>query len=216
MPAPTCVTSQTLMKSVTAYVRASLRASYNLLGQHPFTKLDILVLSRSYSGLGLASPNLIFLSQSVLSGRVGNPLTSMLIRISHEISHSWFGLVIGALDWTEEWLSEGFATFCEDYIHTHALAILKKECPKQEFESMFGDSSDGSQETFLADTDEANEMRALIRYLTLNSELQNIDDEAMQKLRPTEGHKLQDLQRNVDFVKNGLNPQMSFTQVRSS
>ena len=140
----------------------------------------------------------------------------MLIRISHEISHSWFGLVIGALDWTEEWLSEGFATFCEDYIHTHALAILKKECPKQEFESMFGNSSDGSEETFVADSNEANELRALIRYLTLNSELQNIDDEAMQKLRPTEGHKLQDLQRNVDFVKNGLNPQMSFTQVRSS
>ena len=81
---------------------------------------------------------------------------------------------------------------------------------------MFGNSSDGSEEMFVADTNEASELRALIRYLTLNSELQNIDDEAMQKLRPTEGHKLQDLQRNVDFVKNGLNPQMSFTQVRSS
>ena len=32
--------------------------------------------------------------------------SSQQVRISHEISHSWFGLVIGALDWTEEWLSE--------------------------------------------------------------------------------------------------------------
>ena len=48
----------------------------------------------------------------------------MLIRLSHEISHSWFGLVIGALDWTEEWLSEGFATFSEDYIHEKTMEIL--------------------------------------------------------------------------------------------
>ena len=48
----------------------------------------------------------------------------MMIRIAHEISHSWFGLVIGALDWTEEWLSEGFATFVEDYIHQRAMDNL--------------------------------------------------------------------------------------------
>jgi aminopeptidase O len=52
--------------------------------------------------LGLASPNLIFLSQSL----VLNGDTSMLVRVAHEVSHAWFGLVIGALDWTEQWLSE--------------------------------------------------------------------------------------------------------------
>ena len=51
----------------------------------------------------------------------------MLIRLSHEISHSWFGLVIGALDWTEEWLSEGFATFAEDHIHQRAMEILSEK-----------------------------------------------------------------------------------------
>ena len=51
----------------------------------------------------------------------------MLIRLSHEISHSWFGLVIGALDWTEEWLSEGFATFSEDHIHERAMEILTEK-----------------------------------------------------------------------------------------
>jgi hypothetical protein len=44
----------------------------------------------------------MFISQSV----VVKTDASMLVRLAHEISHSWFGLVIGALDWTEEWLSE--------------------------------------------------------------------------------------------------------------
>lgn len=35
-------------------------------------------------------------------------------RLCHEIAHSWFGLAIGARDWTEEWISEGFATYLED------------------------------------------------------------------------------------------------------
>ncbi|CAL4129467.1 unnamed protein product, partial [Meganyctiphanes norvegica] len=37
-------------------------------------------------------------------------------------SHTWFGIIIGAQDWTEEWLSEGFATYMEDSLY--ALAAL--------------------------------------------------------------------------------------------
>ena len=58
------------------------------------------------------SPNMAFLSQSILA-RDG----SMCARVAHEISHSWFGLLIGAKDWSEEWLSEGFATYMEERIH---------------------------------------------------------------------------------------------------
>ena len=46
------------------------------------------------------------------------------MKISHEVSHAWFGIMIGALDWTEAWISEGFATFMEEVIHDRALAIL--------------------------------------------------------------------------------------------
>ena len=60
----------------------------------------------------------MFLSQSMLCD-YGN----MNIRIAHELSHSWFGLLIGAKDWTEEWLSEGFATYLEDSIHAKACGV---------------------------------------------------------------------------------------------
>jgi aminopeptidase O len=91
------------VEALSTYAEACLEAARELLGPHPFSKLDLFVPPRCFSGLGLASPNLVFLSQSlVLNG--GD--VSMLVRLSHEVSHAWFGLVIGAMDWTEEWLSE--------------------------------------------------------------------------------------------------------------
>lgn len=47
----------------------------------------------------------------------------MCSRVAHEIAHGWFGLIIGASDWTEEWLSEGFATFIEDYFHVRTMNV---------------------------------------------------------------------------------------------
>lgn len=44
-------------------------------------------------------------------------------RLCHEIAHAWFGLAIGARDWTEEWISEGFATFLEDIFWARAQQV---------------------------------------------------------------------------------------------
>jgi hypothetical protein len=88
------------------YIPACLTAAYDLLGPHPFCKLDIVILPRCYSGLGLASPSLMFVSPSIVLNCDG----AMMLRLAHEVSHSWFGLLIGALDWTEEWLSEVIIT----------------------------------------------------------------------------------------------------------
>lgn len=85
-----------------AYLPACLESTYELLGPHPFQKLDIVIVARCYSGLGLASPSLMFVSQTLAL----DPDGGMIIRLAHEISHNYFGLLIGAMDWTEEWLTE--------------------------------------------------------------------------------------------------------------
>ena len=60
----------------------------------------------------------MFISQSILSSD-----REMLIRLAHEMSHSWFGLIIGPRDWTEEWLSEGFCTYTECYLHSTVMQV---------------------------------------------------------------------------------------------
>ena len=84
------------------YVPACLESAYELFGPHPFDKLDICIIPRCYSGLGLASPNLMFISHTLIRATDGG----MMIKIAHEIAHNWFGLLIGTKDWTEEWLTE--------------------------------------------------------------------------------------------------------------
>ncbi|HEU4389519.1 MAG TPA: M1 family aminopeptidase [Blastocatellia bacterium] len=41
--------------------------------------------------------------------------------ISHELAHSWFGNMITCRDWSDLWLNEGFATFCEALWTEHDL-----------------------------------------------------------------------------------------------
>ena len=169
------------------YIPACLESAYQLLGPHPFTKLDIVIVPRCYSGLGLASPSLMFISQSLLLGHDGG----MDIRIAHEICHNWFGLLIGALDWTEEWLSEGFATFAEDFVHNGAMKKL------------------GQNETKL---EEVSGLRRLLRFQTLTDELESTPLEH-QIIRPMGGQELRHSETQVRYVKNGQNPQMAYTQV---
>lgn len=89
-----------------------------LLLLHHFTCISSFVIT---------SPHIVFLSQSVLDtgspASGGGSLSLCGSRICHEIAHSWFGLVIGARDWTEEWISEGFATCLEDTIWAQAQQV---------------------------------------------------------------------------------------------
>ena len=190
------------VKSMSVYVSACLEAAHSILGSHPFTKLDFLVPPRCFSSLGFASPNLTFLSQSLFLNR-GD--LSMMPRVAHEISHSWFGLVIGAMDWTEEWLSEGFATFMEDPIHEKAMQIISRRHPT--LKSLFGCPLQN-----LPDWSEVAELRAEIRFRTLGAELENTESD-LQSLRPMRGNELRDEKTDTLFVKNGINPEIAFTQV---
>ncbi|XP_047011550.1 aminopeptidase O isoform X3 [Ictalurus punctatus] len=128
-----------------------LAAAHSVLGIHPFSRLDVLIVPPGFSSLGMASPHIIFLSQSVLEG---NKILCGT-RLCHEIAHSWFGLAIGARDWTEEWISEGFATYLEDVfwakIHQSQMGTTENEQQKQ--------------------------LKALLRWRRLKDELENSEEE---------------------------------------
>ncbi|XP_042344210.1 aminopeptidase O isoform X2 [Plectropomus leopardus] len=169
-----------------------LAAAHTVLGVHPFPRLDVLIVPAGFSSLGMASPHIIFLSQSVLCagspGSVENSLSLCGSRICHEIAHSWFGLVIGARDWTEEWISEGFATYLEDIIWAQA------------------------QQLSLQETAEQSDLKALLRWRRLSDESQN-SEEALQILRPNMENTGQVSESGSSTVKHALNPDKTFMQV---
>ncbi|XP_072006944.1 aminopeptidase O isoform X2 [Engystomops pustulosus] len=161
-----------------------LEAAYSVLGTHPFSRLDILIVPSNFSSLGMASPHIIYLSQSLLSGR--NQLC--VSRVCHEIAHAWFGLAIGARDWTEEWLSEGFATHLEDVFLARVMKFSKEE------------------------SKEHQDLKALLRWRRLNDEISNSQEE-LQILRP-QGESTGDVSDSgASMVRHGLNADKTFMQV---
>ncbi|XP_068422797.1 aminopeptidase O isoform X2 [Clinocottus analis] len=169
-----------------------LAAAHAVLGVHPFPRLDVLIVPAGFSSLGMASPHIMFLSQSVLcAGSPGsgeNDLTLCGSRMCHEIAHSWFGLAIGARDWTEEWISKGFATYLEDIIWAQAQQLSLQEAAEQ------------------------SDLKALLRWRRLSDELQN-SEEALQILRPNMENTGEVSESGSSTVKHALNPDKTFMQV---
>ncbi|XP_068093416.1 aminopeptidase O isoform X3 [Hyperolius riggenbachi] len=162
----------------------SLEAANAVLGTHPFSRLDVLIVPDNFSSLGMASPHIIYLSQSVLSGR----LQLCMTRVCHEIAHAWFGLAIGARDWTEEWISEGFATHLEDVFSAKVQKLTQEEANEQ------------------------HELKALLRWRRLNDELSNSQQE-LQILRPQGDSTGEVSDSGASAVRHGLNPDKAFMQV---
>ncbi|XP_074935910.1 aminopeptidase O isoform X5 [Phalacrocorax aristotelis] len=161
-----------------------LSAAYTTLGTHPFSRLDVLIVPSNFSSLGMASPHIIFLSQSVLPG--GSHLCGT--RLCHEIAHAWFGLAIGARDWTEEWISEGFATFLEDIFWARAQQLSHDEVKGQQ------------------------ELKASLRWRRLRDEVQNSEEE-LQVLRPKKENTGELSESGASIVKHGLKAEKIFMQV---
>ncbi|NXA97649.1 AMPO Aminopeptidase, partial [Melanocharis versteri] len=177
-----------LMESCEEYllqlIPQCLSAAYATLGTHPFSRLDVLIVPSNFSSLGMASPHIIFLSQSVLPG--GSHLCGT--RLCHEIAHAWFGLAIGARDWTEEWISEGFATFLEDVFWARAQQLSHDEIKGQQ------------------------ELKALLRWRRLRDEVQNSEEE-LQVLRPKKESTGELSESGASVVKYGLKAEKTFMQV---
>nr|XP_020449400.1 aminopeptidase O isoform X2 [Monopterus albus] len=189
--APVCLLEKAQM-GVLKLLSQCLAAAHTILGVHPFPRLDVLIIPAGFSSLGMASPHIIFLSQSVLpAGSPGSGQNSLSLcgsRVCHEIAHSWFGLVIGARDWTEEWISEGFATYLEDIIWAQAQQISSQDAVEQ------------------------SDLKALLRWRRLSDELQNSEEE-LQILRPNMENTGRVSESGSSMVKHALNPDKTFMQV---
>jgi aminopeptidase N len=76
------------------------------IGPYPYTKLALVESSTVYGGMENSSA--IFLPEMGASytGRYNNEET-----VVHEIAHQWFGDDLTESDWSDLWLSEGFATY---------------------------------------------------------------------------------------------------------
>ncbi|XP_055332751.1 aminopeptidase O-like [Paramacrobiotus metropolitanus] len=120
-----CIRSVELLR----YFSECLVIAEGMLGLYPFSQLSVWITSTAYESLGMAWPNLLFIHPAVLS-----PDGGMLVRIAHEVVHAWYGLSIGPRDWSEEWISEGFATFLEDIVHVEVMQRVKswsaEECTR--------------------------------------------------------------------------------------
>lgn len=181
--APVCLAGA-CQETLLQLIPPCLSAAHSILGTHPFSRLDVLIVPANFPSLGMASPHIMFLSQSTLTG--GSHLCGT--RLCHEIAHAWFGLALGARDWTEEWLSEGFASHLEDVFWAAAQQLAPHEAREQQ------------------------ELRACLRWRRLQDEMQSSPEE-MQVLRPNKDKTGHTSDSGASVIKHGLNPEKIFMQV---
>ena len=78
----------------------------SLIGPYPYEKLAMVESSTRFGGMENATA--IFLDEKRLGGDV-----SLEGLAAHEIAHQWFGNSVTQTEWSDLWLSEGFATYFE-------------------------------------------------------------------------------------------------------
>jgi hypothetical protein len=98
------------------------RVATAYFGKQPFTELSITQQVQDYSGQSW--PSLVFLASAALTSSTERAMSSNLdprsqIRAEefinvvgwHEVSHQWWGHLVGWQSYRDQWLSEGFAEF---------------------------------------------------------------------------------------------------------
>ncbi|CAG8593331.1 6939_t:CDS:10 [Ambispora gerdemannii] len=100
----------------------------DMLTPYEWGKYDLLVLPPSFPYGGMENPSLTFVTPTLLAGD-----RSLVDVVAHEISHSWMGNLVTAVNWEHFWLNEGWTVFIERKI----LARLYGENERQ-FQAILG------------------------------------------------------------------------------
>ncbi len=81
--------------------------------QYPFSKYDQVAAERDFFG-GMENESITIIADKALHPAIEDVERSCDLVVSHELAQHWFGDDATMMDWSNEWLNEGFATYFDE------------------------------------------------------------------------------------------------------